>query len=363
MKESCRVLLLCATVVAAGVTVILLARVVVGPPRVPQADHLPRMKGQLPYRQGGESLHCNVKSVSEAKAAALGFKPLSQSTVEGVEKFVVFVGYQRSGHTLIGSVMDAHPNMLISNTLFLLQSCAFRGVGERLFENKTRLFNTIYRDSYLLSKCGARNGTNSSKGYSLEVNGQWQGKFSQLRVVGEKSGGSTALQLRHDEGITCWKQLVDSIGIPIVAIHVVRNPYDMIATNSLYRLSKVKETKANDLVYGKLRPGLSMLTEEAQRVFKQANSVERFSKNSPVVEIHIEDYIRDPKSAVLKICNGLGLPCPEDYVQECYNKAYRSVSRSRDLIEWEPEVINSIQENMKKLHFFHGYTFEDSFRH
>ena len=362
MKESCRVLLLCTTVVAAGVTVILLARVVVGPPRVPQADHLPRMKGQLPYRQRS-NLHCNARRVSEAEAAALGFRPLSQSTVEGVEKFVVFVGYQRSGHTLIGSVMDAHPNMLISNTLFLLQSCAFRGVGERLFENKTHLFNTIYRDSYLLSKCGARNGTNSSKGYSLEVNGQWQGKFSQLRVVGEKSGGSTAQMLLLDKGITCWKHFVDSIGIPIVAIHVVRNPYDMIATESLYRLSKVKEMKASDLVFGKLRPGLSMLTEEAQRVFKQANSVERFSKKVPVVEIHIEDYIKDPKSAVRKICNGLGLPCPADYVQECYNKAYGSVSRTRDLIEWEPEVIESIQTNMMKIPFFHGYTLEDSFRH
>ena len=361
MKEFYRVLLLCATVVVAGVTVVLLARIV-GPSRLPRVDHLPKIKGHLPNRQRGELLGCKAKTVSEADAAALGFKPLSQLTVEGVEKFVVFVGYQRSGHTLIGSVMDAHPNMVISNGLFLLHSCAFKKMGARLLENKTRLFNTIYKDSYLLSNCGNRNGANTSKGYSLEINGQWQGKFDQLRVIGDKLGGSTSTQLLHDKGITCWKELVNSVRIPIVGIHVVRNPYDMVATNSLYRLSKVKATKANDLVYGKLRPGLSMLTEEAQRVFKQANSVENFSKKVPVVEIHIEDYIKDPKSAVLKICNGLGLPCPEDYVQECYNKAYRSVSRSRDLIEWEPEVINSIQENMKKLHFFHGYTFEDSFR-
>ena len=362
MKDSCRVALLCAIVVVTGITVAFLARIA-APPRLPQAHHLPRVKGQLPSRQKSESLRCNARRVSDSEAAALGFKPLSQSTADGVEKFVVFVGYQRSGHTLIGSVMDAHPNMLISNTLFLLRSCAFTEIGERLFKNKTRLFNTIYKDSFLLSICGSRNGTATNKGYSLAVTGQWQGKFSQLRVVGEKSGGSTSLQLQHDRGMTCWKQLVDSIGIPIVGIHVVRNPFDMIATESLYRLSKVKETKASDLVYGKLRPGLTMLTEEATRVFKQANSVENFSKKVPVVEIHIEDYIKDPKSAVLKICKGLGLPCPEDYVEECYNKAYGSVSRTRDLIEWEPEVIESIQRNMKKIPFFHGYTFEDSFRH
>ena len=361
MKDSRRATLLCPTVVVTGISVVLLT-CIVGPSRMPRSGHLSRVTGHLPNQRRSERLLCNPRAVSEAEAAALGFKPFSQSTAEGVEKFVLFVGYQRSGHSLIGSVMDAHPNILISGGLFLLQLCASKGVGESVFENKTRLFNTIYRNSYLLSKCGSRSGTNNSKGYSLKVNEQWQGKFSQLRMVGDKSGGSTSLQLQHGKGVTCWKQLTDSIGIPIIAIHVVRNPYDMIATNSLYRLSKVKATRASDLVYGKLRPGLSMLTEEAQRVFKQANSVENFSKNSPVVEIHIEDYIKDPKTAILKICNGLGLPCPEDYVQECYNKAYRSVSRSRDLIEWEPEVIDSIQENMKKLHFFHGYTFEDSFR-
>ena len=365
MKESYRVLLLCATVVVTCVTVVLLPRVV-GPPRLPRTDNLPtRHRGHALHinRQTGEPSLCNAKKVSDSEAAALGFKPLSQSIVEGVEKFVVFVGYQRSGHTLIGSVMDAHPNILISNSLFLLRLCALNGVKERVFGNKIRLFNTIYKDSFLLSTCGSRNGTALTKGYSLEVNGQWQGKFSQLRVVGEKSGGSTSLLLRHDRGVTCWKYFVDSIGIPIVGIHVVRNPFDMIATESLYRLSKVKETKASDLVYGKLRPGLTMLTEEATRVFKQANSVKDFNKKHPVVEIHIEDYIRDPKSTVLKICKGLGLPCPEDYVEECYNKAYGSVSRTRDLIEWEPEVIKSIQSNMQKIPFFHGYTFEDSFRH
>ena len=36
---------------------------------------------------------------------------LSQQDVDGVEKFVFFVGYGRSGSSIIGSMMDAHPNM------------------------------------------------------------------------------------------------------------------------------------------------------------------------------------------------------------------------------------------------------------
>ena len=44
---------------------------------------------------------------------------LPESTVNSVEKFVFFVGYRRSGHSMIGSVMDAHPDMIIAHEYLL----------------------------------------------------------------------------------------------------------------------------------------------------------------------------------------------------------------------------------------------------
>ena len=43
------------------------------------------------------------------------FIPLSKQTVEDVEKFVFFIGYPRSGHSIIASLMDAHPNIVIAH--------------------------------------------------------------------------------------------------------------------------------------------------------------------------------------------------------------------------------------------------------
>lgn len=48
--------------------------------------------------------------------------PLSQEAVDGVEKFVIFVGYPRSGHSIIGSMMDAHQNIIISHEYMLFVS-------------------------------------------------------------------------------------------------------------------------------------------------------------------------------------------------------------------------------------------------
>ena len=75
-----------------------------------------------------------------ANVTALGFQPLSQSVVEGVEKFVLFVGYPRSGHSLIASVMDAHPDIVIAHEYLIFLKCVAQlKVGVSMFENKTQL--------------------------------------------------------------------------------------------------------------------------------------------------------------------------------------------------------------------------------
>ena len=49
---------------------------------------------------------------------------------ESVEKYCMFVGYPRSGHSLVGSLLDAHPNMIIANELNALDLFQ-KGVNQR----------------------------------------------------------------------------------------------------------------------------------------------------------------------------------------------------------------------------------------
>ena len=304
---------------------------------------------------------CNPEEV--ANVTALGFQPLSQSVVESVEKFVFFVGYGKSGHSLIGSVMDAHPDIVIANEYFLFLKCAPQlKAGASIFDTKTHLFNELYKNSYLSSKCGWRSDSKTSKGYNLDVGSQWAGTFRQLRVIGDKSGGTTSDLMESGKGYKCLEQMVGDLNMSVVAVHVVRNPYDMIATSIQYKLSTVIDTKASDILHRKLRPGYNLQMSTTDRLFSRARAVKVVSKKVTVVEIHIEDYIKDPRRCVLEICNALEVPCPQDYVEGCYQKAYRNVSRSRDLIEWEPAILHIIQERMKEFPFFRGYTFEDDFR-
>ena len=98
-------------------------------------------------QDSGESAH-QAKSPSHPSSTfphppiLKKFNPVTQKDVDGVQKFVLFVGYARSGHSIIGSMMDAHPDMIIANQYMLFEK--WRTQAAKLM-NKAYLFNALYR--------------------------------------------------------------------------------------------------------------------------------------------------------------------------------------------------------------------------
>ena len=43
------------------------------------------------------------------------FTPLTQREIEEVKTFVLFVGFARSGHSIVGTLLDAHPDIVIAH--------------------------------------------------------------------------------------------------------------------------------------------------------------------------------------------------------------------------------------------------------
>ena len=298
---------------------------------------------------------------------AVGFKPLTSAEVEGVERFVFFIGYPRSGHSFIGSVLDAHPNIVIADEYMFIKKCtALLESGRSLFQNRFSFFNSLYKKSFTDSICGRRSTSNRRKGYSYNIQGQWQGSFNQLKIIGDKSGGLTSKCVSDGNGIACLKEMIDTLDIPIItAVHVVRNPYDMIATRLLRMLSSTNGKSYSDFreIQKVQQPSQQQQLQAAKSVFGLASAVIRVKsfQELSVVEIHSEDFIRDPKTMLTTLCSGLGVPCFDDYVEECCQNTYGAVSRTRDKIKWDTTVLEYISKEMTKFSFFQGYTFQDDY--
>ena len=95
-----------------------------------------------------------------------------QPIFNDVSYFVMFVGYPRSGHTLIGSLLDAHPHAIIANE--------FDVIGEwQLWSEKNKTRNYLFSQLYKTSQEDALTGYRSMNPhrYSYHVPKQWQGRF------------------------------------------------------------------------------------------------------------------------------------------------------------------------------------------
>ena len=85
--------------------------------------------------------------------------------------------------------------------------------------------------------------------------------FCSLQVIGDKKGGKTSKFLSTQKHQELTKDVLDEIDLPIRLIHMVRNPYDNIATMTFRSLqiltdkAKASEKKVCDYCYSITTPG------------------------------------------------------------------------------------------------------------
>jgi len=134
-----------------------------------------------------------------------------------VETFCFFIGYGRSGHSLIGSLLNAHADITISHELDALRFVQ-------------RHFRRAQIYSLILSRDRAFGAMDRTwTGYDYRVPNQHQGDYSSIKVIGDKRGGASSERLgQHPEVLD---RLRRTVKVPIRVIHVVRNPFDIITTN------------------------------------------------------------------------------------------------------------------------------------
>jgi hypothetical protein len=129
----------------------------------------------------------------------------------------MFIGYQRSGSTLVRSLLDAHPSVIIAHELTALKLVE-AGVGKR----------SLYQLLLENSQDRAQNKRQLMHGYNYKVPNQWQGRFDELRVIGDKKAAASTAQLAKNPRLLHW--LRNTVATEVKFVHVVRNPYDNIAT-------------------------------------------------------------------------------------------------------------------------------------
>jgi len=71
-----------------------------------------------------------------------------------------------------------------------------------------------------------------------------------MQVIGDKKAAEASEILLQREGRDSLRKLEDKLGVQLKFIHVIRNPFDNIATMALRRADLKKNERQDDLKVG-----------------------------------------------------------------------------------------------------------------
>lgn len=247
--------------------------------------------------------------------------------LRNVRTLLLFIGYPRSGHSLVGSLLNAHRSIVVAHELHALWYL------DRGFSAE-ELFALIWRRDRWFGRHG-RQWTE----FNYTVPGQWQGRSDRLEIIGDKKGDGVTDLLHFYPG--ALQTALGRLGRRIRIIHTVRNPYDNVATMA---------RRTGD-------PLSACIERHRNRVALNNELIERYGEEL-IVTVRHEDLIADAKGELRRMAAFLGVEVSEEYLEACRGIIYDSPNPSRHGAKWSEEDRRGVERIIRRTPFLKGYEFE-----
>src|SRR5512143_157794 len=248
-----------------------------------------------------------------------------------VKTFCLFIGHNKSGTSLIGSLLDAHPNVILADEADALQyiPANFR---------RDQIYHILLRSSRREAMKG-RVTARRLGGYSYWVPGQWQGRYNRVQVIGDSTSGSSTQRFANQPNLLLQLQTVMP-GVNVKLIQVVRNPYDPISA----MMVRGKRSFENSVEHYFTR--CEVLVALRQRL-----------NDSNLLAVRYEDFIHDPKMHLTQICRFLGIDVSYDYLIACTSILHEEPDQNRHMVQWDSKWIEVVKNRIGRYDFLEGYSF------
>jgi len=267
-----------------------------------------------------------------------GFRRLSalphllehRTDFESVERYCMFIGHGRTGHSLVGSLLNGHREMVVSHELDALRLLDRAQVPV----SRNQLFSAILQRDAEFTGLGRE-----WEKYSYDIPGTDQGEFDRLRVIGDKKGAASTRRLGTSPELL--GELRETVSVPLRAVHVVRNPFDTIASRR-----KLKESWQ---AYG------------IEKYFANADNVELISEmlgEEELFRLHYEELVSDTAGVLSDLFAFLGVEAGDEYLAACDDFVFDSPKRTRTELEWSDEEIERIERKNRTYDWLEQYSFD-----
>lgn len=313
-----------------------------------------------------------------------------------VSAYVMFYGYGRSGHSLIGALIDGHPNAILANEYDAVRHYTMMHPEW----SREELFRALALNS---ARCGVYGRLQTNTNYSYPS--LWQGSWCNatagawpdtlctpmpVSVIGDKKGGTTSTHfLEHPMEMQSFMYLLR--GMPIKMIHVVRNPFDMAATSFFVKRAKLMHaddrSKQCSHMFDAYREYVKRLSSETPErcdvpecsvelaveaeymanalrtntfaryghidaghcVVSVDNVGECAATDNAWIDITYEAFVDRPTAHMNALITFLGLPPSAEYVRVAVAQVDSKRAASRDLIVWPSISVEKVNLAVREM--------------
>ena len=291
---------------------------------------------------------------------------LNSTVWNGIKHVIFFLGHGRSGTTLVGSLLDAHPNIIVANEYNAIEK--WRRLKKDT-QNRDYFFQALYSNSFEHARIGSRRKDCSTKEHPLtkHVPNQWQGRFDKhIQLIGDKKAEMFIRRIvmaQPTEGNSnTLSSIQEAVKVPFKFIYILRNPFDIAATK-MYRKTSLgtKESERHKLYDNPLKYKKPLQLEVVKFLVKVIKAAANYTQHlgDQVIMVYSEDLIDNPTKQLKRLCKFLEVPCSEDYFKDCSTIVFKSPSKTRNTIVWDEEAKNMINTLIQEVPLFKRYNFDD----
>ena len=239
-----------------------------------------------------------------------------------LQAFALVIGNARSGTTIVGSILNSHPEML----------CANETKASRAFWQEWTREEIV---AELESNCADPDQKSrfSAWGYAIP-----SAVKSSVTLLADKIWNPTLLLVAGNIGLL--NRLSETMGAPVRLIHCVRNPFDAIAT--MHRRSGAP-LEDRMLWYFMHCEAAEMLIARGDR---------------PLHLVRHEELTADAEGVAGSMFRWLGYDADRAHLAQVRAAVHPEPNRSRNAVTWPQDLIREIEARAANYAFLNGYRFD-----
>jgi len=239
-----------------------------------------------------------------------------------IKTVILFIGYGRSGHSVIANILNSHPNILISDEI---------GIIKENLKSKTAIINRIINH-------GKKHPPRYNSINKVEYK-EFNIPKTTINVIGDKHANQNTKYISRNFNLF-ENFRVNSPNLKL--IHVIRNPYDIITTKFIRRKNI------------RWKGSLNKTINEFNVL---ASTVKKLKQNNSVLDIKLEELIYHPEENISMLFDYVGVKYNEELVKNLSGILLKKPSVTRNKLNWSKNQITTVQNIINIYDWLKGYEY------